>query len=179
MATKRKVQIVEQLTEMLSKSNFIIATDYRGLSVAKMSELRRQLRDMGTEYHVVKNNLAKFAAQESGKEELSPLLTGPVALAFGYEDMAQLAKALADYIRASKSTLSIKGGLTEGRVLSAEEVSRLAILPPIEVLRAKLLGTLQGPIFALQNVLNANLYNLCSVLNARIQQLGGTEDDQR
>ncbi|TET75756.1 MAG: 50S ribosomal protein L10 [Dehalococcoidia bacterium] len=176
MTTKKKPQIVDQLAELLSRSKFVIATDYRGLTVAEMSELRHQLRNIGTEYHVVKNRLAKFAAENAGKQELSQLLTGPTALAFGHEDIPQLAKALADYIRISKTTLTIKGGLIDGQLIGSEEVKSLATLPSIEVMRAKLLGMLLGPIFSLQNVLSANLRGLNSVLNARIQQLGGTID---
>jgi len=176
MTTKKKPQIVDQLAELLSQSKFVIATDYRGLTVAEMSELRHQLRNIGTEYHVVKNRLAKLAAENAGKQELSQLLTGPTALAFGHEDIPQLAKALADYIRISKTTLSIKGGLIDSQLIGSEEVKSLATLPSIEVMRAKLLGMLLGPIFSLQNVLSANLRGLNSVLNARIQQLGGTID---
>ena len=176
MTTKRKLQIVDQLAALLSQSKFVIATDYRGLTVAEMSELRHQLRNIGTEYHVVKNRLAKLAAENAGKQELSQLLTGPTALAFGHEDIPQLAKALTDYIRISKTTLSIKGGLIDSQLIGSEEVKSLATLPSIEVMRAKLLGMLLGPIFSLQNVLSANLRGLNSVLNARIQQLGGTTD---
>lgn len=179
MTTKKKPQIVDQLAELLSQSKFVIATDYRGLSVAEMSELRHQLRNIGTEYHVVKNRLAKFAAENAGKQELSQLLTGPTALAFGSEDILQLAKALGDYIRISKTTLSIKGGLIDSQLIGSEEVKRLATLPSIEVLRARLLGLLLSPIVSLQNVLSGNMRGLSSVLNARIQQLGGTTDVQR
>ena len=175
MTTKKKPQIVAQLAELLSQSKFVIATDYRGLSVAEMSELRHQLRNIGTEYHVVKNRLAKFAAENAGKQELSQLLTGPTALAFGSEDILQLAKALGDYIRISKTTLSIKGGLIDSQLIGSEEVKRLATLPSIEVLRARLLGLLLSPIVSLQNVLSGNMRGLSSVLNARIQQLGGTD----
>ncbi len=178
MTTKKKPQIVDQLTELLSQSKFVIATDYRGLSVVEMSELRHQLRNIGTEYHVVKNRLAKFAAENAGKQELSQLLTGPTALAFGSEDILQLAKALGDYIRISKTTLSIKGGLIDSQLIGSEEVKRLATLPSIEVLRARLLGLLLSPIVSLQNVLSGNMRGLSSVLNARIQQLGGTTDVQ-
>ena len=178
MTTKKKPQIVDQLAELLSQSKFVIATDYRGLSVAEMSELRHQLRNIGTEYHVVKNRLAKFAAENAGKQELSQLLTGPTALAFGSEDIIQLAKALGDYIRISKTTLSIKGGLIDSQLIGSEEVKRLATLPSIEVLRARLLGLLLSPIVSLQNVLSGNMRGLSSVLNARIQQLGGTTDVQ-
>jgi len=178
MTTKKKPQIVAQLAELLSQSKFVIATDYRGLSVAEMSELRHQLRNIGTEYHVVKNRLAKFAAENAGKQELFQLLTGPTALAFGSEDILQLAKALGDYIRISKTTLSIKGGLIDSQLIGSEEVKRLATLPSIEVLRARLLGLLLSPIVSLQNVLSGNMRGLSSVLNARIQQLGGTTDVQ-
>ena len=178
MTTKKKPQIVDQLAELLSQSKFVIATDYRGLSVAEMSELRHQLRNIGTEYHVVKNRLAKFAAENAGKQELFQLLTGPTALAFGSEDILQLAKALGDYIRISKTTLSIKGGLIDSQLIGSEEVKRLATLPSIEVLRARLLGLLLSPIVSLQNVLSGNMRGLSSVLNARIQQLGGTTDVQ-
>ena len=85
-----------------------------------------------------------------------------------------MAKSLVDYIRISKTALSIKGGLVESRLLGADEIRGLATLPPIEVLRARLLGLLLNPIISLQNVLSANLRGLNTVLNARIQQLGGT-----
>ena len=173
---KKKPDIVEKTTELLTQSRYLIATDYRGLSVSEMAELRHQLRSIGTEYHVVKNTLARNAAEKSGRPELCDMLTGPTALAFTQEDIMQLAKTLVDYIRISKSTLSIKGALLDDQLLTGAEVTRLATLPPIEVLRARLVGVLLGPIYSLQNVLSANLYALNSLLNARIQQLGGTTD---
>jgi len=172
----KKPQIVEQIANLFSESRYLIATDYRGLSVAEMAELRHQLRKMGIEYHVVKNTLARFAAEKAGKQELSQLLTGPTAIAFSQENIVPLAKALVDFIRISKSTLSIKGALLDDRVIGAADVTRLAYLPPIEILRARLLSLLLSPLYSLQNVLSANLFALNSVLNARIQQLGGTTD---
>ena len=174
MPTEKKVKKVEELTELLSKNKFIIATEYRGLSVSEMSQLRKQLRETGTEYHVVKNNLAKFAAGNTGKEGLSQFLQGPIALAFCSGDYVQLAKALTTYARASKNALIVKGGILDSKVLSAAEVSSLATMPPIDVLRAKLFGILQSPIYSLHNVLSANMRALGMILNARIQQMGGT-----
>jgi large subunit ribosomal protein L10 len=174
MPTSKKVQLVDKITEQLSRNKFIIATDYRGLTVSEISELRHQLRNIGSEYHIVKNTLAKFAAEKAGKQELCQLLVGPTALAFSQENTPELAKALFAYIRVSKSSVSIKGGLMEGRLLEAEQLRSLATLPPIEVLQAKLLGVLLSPIYSLQYVLSANLRGLNTVLNARIQQLGGT-----
>ena len=176
MPTPRKIEIVEELTEKLAGSGFVITTDYRGLTVAELAELRRLLREIGIEYRVIKNNLARFAAERAGKEGLTGLLRGPVAFAFGDKDISQPAKVIADYARTSKTSVSMTGGLFEERVLTAAEVSRLATMPPIEVLRARLLGTMQGPLYALQNVLSANVHSLYAVLNARIQQLGGTAD---
>ena len=176
MPTSKKLQLVDEITGLLSQNQYIIATDYRGLTVSDMAELRHQLRNLGTEYHVVKNTLARFAAENTGKQELCELLTGPTALAFARENVTDLAKALVDYIRTTKSPMTIKGALVEGRLLNAADVRSLAFLPPIEVLRARLLGLLLGPVFSLQNVLSANLSGLNTVLNARIQQLGGTTD---
>ncbi len=176
MPTQRKVQIVEELTELLSKYRYVLATDYRGLTVSQMAELRQQLRGVDTEYHVVKNNLVRFAAERSGNEELTSLLVGPMALAFSSNDPAKTAKAVIDYARATKIPLSIKGGLLDGRLLSAEQMTKLATLPSADVLRAQLLGTIQSPLYRLQNVLNANIQSLYCLLNSRIQQLGGTAD---
>ncbi|MDY6892389.1 MAG: 50S ribosomal protein L10 [Chloroflexota bacterium] len=178
MTTTRKLQIVEQLTELLSRYKYIVVTDYRGLSVDEISELRRQLRNIDTEYHVTKNTLAKLAAENAGKEKLIQLLTGPTALAFSNEEITQLAKTLVDYRRASKTTFSIKGGLLDDRVVEASAVNDIAVLPPVDIIRAKLLGLLQSPIANLQNVLNANLRGLTTVLNGRIQQLGGMTNGQ-
>jgi len=174
MPTEKKVKKVEELTELLSKNKFIIATEYRGLSVSDMSQFRKQLRETNTEYHVVKNNLAKLAAGNIGKEGLSQFLQGPIALAFCNGDSVQLAKVLTAYARASKNALTIKGAILDSKVLSAAEVANLATMPPVEVLRAKLLGVLQSPIYSLHNVLSANMRALSMILNARIQQMGGT-----
>ncbi len=176
MPTQRKVELVEQITDILTKNNYVIATDYRGLTVAELQELRKKLRDINTEYHIVKNNLTRFAAEKSGNEPLIELLVGPTAIAFGREDATKIAKTLVDYAKATKTTLSIKGGLIDGKLLNAQETIRLATLPPIEILRAQLLGTLQSPIFILQSMLAANIHGLYGVLNARIQQLGGNAD---
>jgi large subunit ribosomal protein L10 len=173
MPTQKKAEILEQLTELLSQNKFIIAAEYRGLSVAEMSQLRRQLREVNAEFHVVKNTLAKFAAEKTGKPGLSPFLQGPIALALSKGDAAQLAKTLTAYARTSKTALSIKGGILDVRVLSPAEITSLATMPPIEVLRARLLGVMQSPIYSLYNVLTANLRGLCTLLNARIQQMGG------
>lgn len=174
MGKEKKTEAVEELAGLLSQSKFVVATDYRGLTVVQMSELRRQLRGAGSEYHVVKNTLTRFAAETAGKQALAELLEGPTALAFCHGDMAQLAKALTDYMRTSKTSLSIKGAIIDGRLIDAEGVRSIAALPPINMLRARLMGQLLSPIYSLHYVLTANLRGLATVLNARIEQLGGT-----
>jgi large subunit ribosomal protein L10 len=173
VSKERKVEQIEQLADKLSRSSIVVATDYRGLSVAEMTVLRRQLRQQGMEYRVVKNTLTSLAAEKAERPQLSPLLKGPTALAFGYGDVVQLANILIDYQRSEKTTLRIKGGLLEGRALSADEILTLSSLPSREVLIAKLMGTLYGPIYGLLYVLSADMRQLLGVLQARIKQLEG------
>ncbi|MDY6907236.1 MAG: 50S ribosomal protein L10 [Chloroflexota bacterium] len=173
MRKEKKEETVQQLAERLERCHIAIATDYRGLTVAQMAELRSRLRQQGVEYRVVKNTLTRFAAAAAEKEELTPVLEGPVALAFGYDDVTVPARALLEYIQSTKSTLQIKGGLLEQRALSAEEVRGLATLPPRDVLIARVMGTMQGPITGLVGALNGIIVGFVNVLNARREQLEG------
>lgn len=173
MRLEEKKQVVSELANRLERSTIVITTSYRGLSVAEMTELRRRLRQEEIEYRVIKNTLAQFAAEKVGKEGLTSIIEGPTAIAFGYGDIVAPAKALLDYIRATKSELRINGGLMEQRVLTAAEVTTLATLPPKEVLIAKLLSGMQGPISAVVQVLNANITGLLGLLVARTKQLEG------
>jgi large subunit ribosomal protein L10 len=173
MPREKKVQAVEKLSEYLAKCSIGILTDYRGLSALEMTALRRKLGELGVEYKVVKNTLAQLAAKKAGREEISVLFQGPVAVAFGYGDIIEPAKALADYISASKSVMSIKGGFLIDRLLKKEEVTALATLPSRQVLLAKVLGGMQGPMFALVGCLSSPIRGVIGVLQARIQQLEG------
>lgn len=173
MRRERKEAVVTELADKLSRATIAITTSYRGISVAEMTELRRQLRRREVEYRVIKNTLAYFAAEQAGREGLREIIAGPTAIAFGYGDVVEPARALLDFIRSRKTGLSISGGLLEHRVLSAAEVTALATLPPREVLIARVMAGMQGGLFALVGVLNGTLTGLLSVLNARIRQLEG------
>lgn len=173
MPKEKKVEQIEQLVEKLSKASIVIATDYRGLSVAEMTRLRRLLQRQGIEYRVVKNTLTSMAAEKAQKPGLSTFLVGPTALAFSSGDEVQLAKALINYQRSAKSTFTIKGGLFDSRALGAQEIITLATLPPREVLISKLTGALNSPIYRLLHVLNAELPRFVQVLQNRIRQLEG------
>ena len=173
MPQKKKEETIKKIEELLSGCTIAITTDYRGMTVAGMSQLRRRLGESGIEYHVVKNTLACLAAERVGQEELRSLLQGPSAIAFGYGEVSEPARALADYIRLSKATLSIKGGLLGKRVLSSDEVATLSSLPSTEVLISQLIGQMEAPISSLLVVLSGNLRRVIQVLQGRKQQLEG------
>ncbi len=173
MYREKKVQIIDSLQRVFSRCSIGILTDYRGLSANEMTDLRRRLKESDIEYKVVKNTLARFAAERAGKEELTSFFEGPVAIAFGYGDITEPARALADYIQASKVSMSIKGGFLSDRLLTSEDVITLSTLPSREILLARVLGGMQSPISALVSQLTAPMRGIIGVLQARIQQLEG------
>lgn len=173
MSREKKAQIIDSLQEVFSRCSIGVLTDYRGLSASEMTDLRRRLRESGIEYKVVKNTLARFAAERAGKEELLSFFEGPVAIAFGYGDITEPARALANYIETSKATMSIKGGFLPDRLLTSEDVATLSTLPSREILLAKVLGGMQSPISALVSHLTAPMRGIIGVLQARIQQMEG------
>jgi len=147
-----KEKVVEELTEKFKRSVSVIMTDYRGLNVAEITELRRKLRNSGVDYQVVKNTLARLAAEKVGIEGLEKYLGGPTALAFGYEDPVIPAKELAAFAR-EHDDLEIKAGIVDGRVIGRDMVKELASLPTREELLAKLLSAMQAPLVGMLNVL--------------------------
>ena len=173
MIKEKKGEAVKRVEEWLSNCQIAIVTDYRGMTVSEMGQLRRQLRESSTEYHVVKNNLARIAAERAGKEELKDLLKGPSAIAFGYGEFSEPARVLSEYIRSAKVSLSIKGGLLKERLLSPDEIIALSTLPPRDVLVSRLMRQMQAPVSSLLTVLSANLTGIVRILQARKQQLEG------
>jgi large subunit ribosomal protein L10 len=173
MSREKKAKVIDSLEQVFPRCSIGILTDYRGLSAAEMTSLRRRLRESGIEYRVVKNTLARLAAQRVGREELAGLFEGPVAIAFGYGDITQPARALAGYIQTSKSVMSIKGGFLPSRLLTAEDVITLSTLPSKEVLIARVLAGLQRPISALLSYLNTPMSGVIGLLQARMKQLEG------
>jgi large subunit ribosomal protein L10 len=169
MLREKKMQIVSNLVDDLSRSSIIISTNYHGLLAKEMAELRNTLSEAGIEYHVVKNTLVYRAADRAGRPQVMNIIEGPTALAFGYSDEVRTAKLLNQYIKSASSSLQIIGGLLGERVLAAEEVISLATLPPREVLVSKLLGQLQAPVGTLHNLLSFPLRGLVNVLQNKIQ----------
>jgi large subunit ribosomal protein L10 len=164
MARPDKAAAVAELTESFRESSAAVLTEYRGLTVAQLKELRRSLAGNAT-YAVVKNTLTKIAARDAGIETLEPLLEGPSAVAFVTGDPVVVAKGLRDFAKVHP-LLVVKGGVLDGRPLSADEVRKLADLESREVLLAKLAGGLNAPAQKLVSVLAAPLSQFARLLGA-------------
>ncbi|MBY0121906.1 50S ribosomal protein L10 [Bacillus sp. S/N-304-OC-R1] len=144
-AIESKKQIVEEIAEKLKTSVSTVVVDYRGLTVAQVTELRKQLREAGVEFKVYKNTLTRRAAEVAELSALNEVLTGPNAIAFSTEDVIAPAKIINEFAKKNEA-LEIKSGVIEGNVASAEEVKALAELPSREGLLSMLLSVLQAPI---------------------------------
>jgi len=163
---EQKVEQVELLTEKLKNARVAVLTDYRGLTVSQMQELRGKLRTGNVEYRVVKNTLARRAADAAGYPALESQLKGPVAIAFGNDDLSLPPRLINEFVRATRLKLEVVGGLVEGRVFNRDQVRQLADLPSREVLLAQLLGTLQSPVGQLVGIMQTPLQQLRGVLEA-------------
>ncbi|HUG48615.1 MAG TPA: 50S ribosomal protein L10 [Candidatus Limnocylindria bacterium] len=158
MPTEAKRETIAELREELANARTMIVSEYRGLTVKEIAEIRRALRKQDVKYRVVKNRLLRIAAEDSVGEALSPLLTGPTAIAFG-NDEASTAKAVLDATRPYK-IVRITGAVLGDRAIDADAVTRLATLPSREVLLAKLAGGMQAPVATLGGLFAAPLRNL-------------------
>jgi large subunit ribosomal protein L10 len=172
MHKEDKERVVAELTEKLRSAETLYVADYRGLTMPQIDALRGRLLENGARLSVVKNTLTRRAAQAAGADALLALLEGPSAIAFieADGDMVAVAKALADSARETK-VLEIRGGVMQGREISASDVEALAKLPPLDVLRGQVLGAIIAPLSAIAALLNAPLQNLYGLIDARIEQL--------
>lgn len=169
---EQKKQIVQELTEKIKEAKALVFADYRGLTVEEDTELRNALRKAGIEYKVVKNSMTRFAAKQNGLDELEAHLVGPTAMALSNEDPVAPAKVLSEYAKKFKS-LELKIGVIEGKITDTEGLKAIAELPSKEELVAKVIGSLNSPIYGLVNVLNANMRGLVVALNAIAEQKQG------
>ncbi|WZL72643.1 50S ribosomal protein L10 [Clostridiaceae bacterium 35-E11] len=149
-----KKQVVEEIKEKFNKAQSAVIVDYRGISVEEATELRKKMREAGVEYKVYKNTLTRLAAKETGFEALLGDLTGPNAIAFGYEDPVTPAKILNDFAKDHKA-LELKAGLVEGQYCDIQKIKEIAEIPSREVLLAKFLGSIKSPISNLAYLLQA------------------------
>jgi large subunit ribosomal protein L10 len=164
-----KVAVVDEVKARLSSSSAALLTEYRGLKVGELAELRRTLRKSGGDYKIYKNTLVRFAVRDLGLDIDEATLTGPTAIAFVDGDAAAVAKALRDYSR-TNTHLVLKGGVLSGKALTADETRALADLPSREVLLAQLAGAFQAPLTKLAGLLQALPRNMAYGLKALIDQ---------
>ncbi|MBD2844735.1 50S ribosomal protein L10 [Paenibacillus sp. IB182496] len=140
-----KQQAVEEIAQKLRESNCAVVADYRGLNVAQVTELRKQLREAGIEFQVLKNGLVRRATEATGLTQLDEVLVGPTAIAFGKDDVVAPAKILNTFAK-SNDALELKGGVLEGQVVGVAEIKALADLPSRDGLLSMLLSVLQAPV---------------------------------
>jgi large subunit ribosomal protein L10 len=160
---------VAELKERFAGVQTAVLTEYRGLTVRQLSDLRKQLKGASAEYKVVKNRLARIAIKDSALDGLGKHLTGPTGVAYTRHDPVSVAKALQAFVR-SNPALTIKVGVVEGKVLEPSALKSLAELPSKEALRAHLVGALQGPMSKLVTLLTAVQGELVRVIEARSKQ---------
>ena len=163
---EQKVEQVDLLTEKLKRTKVAVLTDYRGLTVSQLQELRSRLRGGNVEYRVIKNTLARRAAEAAGVPALESELKGPIAIAFGYDDLSLPSKLINEFVRTTRLKLDVKGGLVEGRVFTPDQVKQLADLPSRETLIAQLMGTMQSPVGQLVGIMQTPVQQLVGVLDA-------------
>jgi large subunit ribosomal protein L10 len=174
MLRSEKERVVEQLAERLRSTETLMVADYRGLTMPEIDELRSRLLEAGARFTVVKNTLTKRAAEQAGTTDVLQLIDGPTAIAFleAEGDPVAVAKVLNEAARANE-VLVIRGGVLEGKPMSADEVESLAKVPPVEILRGQVLGAIVAPLTSLIGLVTAPLTNLVGLVDARIEQLGG------
>jgi large subunit ribosomal protein L10 len=177
MARPEKVAVVEEIRTKLAGADAAVLTEYRGLTVHELADLRASLRSSGTEYKVFKNTLARRAVAEIGLDDLASMFEGPVAIAFVRGDAAGAAKALRDFGRTNPA-LVVKGGLLGTRLLSAGDIDSLAELPPRDVLLAQVAGVFQAPLIKAAGLFQAFTRNFAYGVKALIDQRGGAPADE-
>jgi len=173
VAREEKQKAIEEIAEIFSKSTSVVFTNYRGLSNAQITALRKKLRSTEVGYRVVKNTLARLASVKAEKEYLAEIFSGPVAMAFGDGEMNEPASILIKYIKGQKLELDITGGYADDRLLSKDEVTTLSTLPSREVLVTRVLAGMKYPVYGLVNCLSNPMRGLVGVLQARVKQMEG------
>ena len=168
-----KVAVIDEVSARVAATSTAVVTEYRGLTVAQISTLRRRLRSLGADYKVFKNTLVRRAITGTAVEPLGDFLEGPTAIAFVDGDVSAVAKALRDFVKEAPS-LVVKGGVLDGRALSSSDLSALADLPSREIMLSQLAGLLAAPMRTMAGLLKAVPQNLAYGLSALLESRGGT-----
>lgn len=166
MKLQEKQAIVDELSAKLRGANAFYLTDFTGLNVKSITDLRRRLRNAGVEYLVVKNTLAERALEGADFPDIAEFFKGPTALVIGHDDPVAPAKVLADFAKEHDNKPAVKAGIVERKAVSAAQIDVLAKLPPREQLLAELAGALEAPMAQLAYVMQAKLYEMAGLLDA-------------
>ena len=166
MPTDAKTEAIKELKMAMEDCTIAIATDYSGLAVGEISELRTSLREKGLKYKVVKNTLLRIAAEESNWPEMKELIDGPTGIIFGYSEEQIPAKTIVEFVKDSGSDIKIRSGIIGNQVLSTAQVEELARLPGREELVGRLVTQMHGSISGLVHVLNSPLSGIARTLNS-------------
>lgn len=165
MKKEEKVRVVSELQGKFGKAKGVVFTDYRGLNVEEMTSLRNSLRNVAVEYRVVKNTLARRAAEGTPVDEARDIFNGPVGIAVGYDDPVLVVKKVLEFKKTNEK-LEVKGGIIEGSFCTPQQIRTIADLPPREVQLAMLIGAMQSPLSKLASALNATVARFAYALNA-------------
>lgn len=160
-----KTRIISELQDKFGKAKGIVFTDYRGLNVEEITGLRNSLRSAAVEYKVVKNTLAKRAAEGTPVEAAKDIFSGPIGIAVGYDDPVLVVKKVLEFSK-SNNKLEIKGGVVEGSICTPEQIKAISELPPREILLAMLVGAMQSPLSKLAGLLNSTLAQFTYAMEA-------------
>jgi large subunit ribosomal protein L10 len=179
MPTQAKAEKIDELTEKLGRATVAILVQTQGLKVKDMNELRSKMRAAKVEFHIAKNTLLRIASERNNMKELDKgIFNGQTAVAFGYDDEVAAAKAVMDYIRGSRVAV-LKSGILGGHSLTAEQIEDMAKMPGGKnYAKGQVVGIIQGPLASAYGLLTAPLRDLCYVLQARAEQLGGAPTEE-
>lgn len=166
---ERKNELVDQYVDWINQSRALFVTEYHGLSMKQIDDLRARVRGSGGQFHIIKNTLGKVAFEKAGLPEPGKLLEGSTAIVFAFQDIPDAAKVISDFARTSEF-VNLKGGYMDGRVIRAEDVKALADLPPLPVMRAQLLGVLLAPASKLVRTLAEPARQVAAVLQAYVDK---------
>jgi large subunit ribosomal protein L10 len=165
ISKQRKNEIVDQYIGWLKKSRAVILTEYTGLTMKDLDQLREKLRENGSEFHIIKNTLGKILVRNAGLTVDEKMFTGSTAMGFAFEDAPSLAKAISEFA-SSSDFVKIKGGYLSDSLMTADQVKALADMPPLPILRAQLLGMLNAPASKLARVLAEPGRQIAAVIKA-------------
>lgn len=165
ISKKRRGELVKEYSDLLKKSEALVITSYSGLQVKGIDQLRRKVREASGEFHVVKNTLAAIAIKDAGLPVPEDLLAGSSAIGFAFSDVPGVAKAISDFAKDSEF-VKVKGGVMGNKVLDSKQISALASLPPLPVVRAQLLGLLNTPATRLTGTIASGVRQVVNVVKA-------------